>query len=290
MTAYILLLLYALMIGLFKTLARNTKVSDKFAFACVFTIMIILAMFRGETVGADTDNYIRYFQDIRFLSFGDLVEYSRDSYNPLEYGYKLYNWLLVRINASPQVITVVNSLLFMTGLFVLTWNESEDKWLSLFIFLTLGFYQTALNMTPSFIAAFIAYNGIKYIRKKNLVKYIICIVLAMQMHTAAVLFLPLYWADKVSVTRKRLVVVACVAILLTLGYGLYSSWLGAHVPSKYQYYFTMAGTKYEQLLVCAVQVGLICVVSRYVGTGWIIDKEYRIDVWIIIVRTYAEAL
>lgn len=121
-----------------------------------------------------------------------------------EYGYRLYNKLVSLISEKPQTITIANSLLIMALLGKLLNGHSPYVFFSAWLYITLGIYQTQMNMARNAIAILLCYLGCKYIAEHNVIKFLICVTIATLFHSSSVLFIPLYWlVTKTKLTGKR---------------------------------------------------------------------------------------
>lgn len=224
-------------------------------------ILFFFAAMRAVSVGADTRQYQIVFELCSEEKWSALAasEAHQGWFNlkDIEIGYKFYNKLLSCIWDNPQMITIANSFFIMFPLYRLIKKYSSNYWLSIFLFFTMGFYQTSLNLTPSAIASLIALNGLEYIRKKKILPYVGCILLASVFHYSAFLFLPLYFCDYLKLTAKRFwgILLGAFAVV-TLAFSILVFYLYYIVPERYQVYLR-GSIKKEQILVYVVQLLLI---------------------------------
>ena len=124
--------------------------------ACL--ILWFFMAFRGLRVGVDTKHYayvFSQFDDIPFSRVFTAVTYANESESwafDFEPGYRLANKLLSLFFTSPQAITVFNSTVIMVLWYFLIKRESPCFLLSVWLFVTLGIYQTEMNVTRNAIA------------------------------------------------------------------------------------------------------------------------------------------
>lgn len=223
--------------------------------------LFFFAAMRAVTVGADTRQYQIVFQLCQEERWSDLsTSHARQSWfnlKDIEIGYKYYNKLISCIWSNPQMITIVNSFFILFPLYRLIKKYSSDHWMSIFLFFTLGFYQTALNLTPSAIASLIVLNGIGYIEEGKAVRYVACVLLASIFHYSAFVFLPLYFLRYFKLTAKRfwLILMGMFSTTLIIFSGVVII-LREFVPQRYQMYL-QATIKREQFFVYILQLILI---------------------------------
>lgn len=226
---------------------------------CMF--LFFFAAVRAVTVGADTRQYQIVFQLCAEEKWSNLISSHAQqlwfNLKNIEIGYKYYNKLLSCFWNNPQIITIVNSFFILFPLYRLIKKYSTDGWLSIFLFFTLGFYQTALNLTPLAIASLIVLNGLEYMKEEKPIQYMICILVASAFHYSAFLFLPLYFLHYFKLTAKRfwIVLVSMFSTIALMFSGLILVFRQL-VPERYQMYL-QASVKKEQLFVYIVQLLLI---------------------------------
>lgn len=260
MLALILLLAYWQISGYKYVYGENKKEVD-FSLLLPCLLLFYFAAMRAVTVGADTKQYRIVFQLCAEERWSNLItSQARQLWfrlDAMEIGYKYYNKLLSYLWENPQMITIANSFFIIAPLYRLIYKYSPDRWLSVFLFFTFGFYQTSLNLTPSAIASLIALNGLEYIEERKPIRYILCVLAASVFHYSAFLFLPMYFLSYFKLTAKRFWmalggmfggIIAAFSALLTI--------LWQIVPVRYQGYL-QAKILPEQLFVYVVQLLLV---------------------------------
>lgn len=155
-------------------------------------ILVSFAAMRAYYIGTDAPIYTLPFR-ISNVTHG--FEYDPN----IEYGYQfVVNCLLQLVDdyswyfAVVAMIVVFPVLLFMR-------KYSTNYVLSLFIYITFGFYTALFNPVRQMIAVSICVFAIKYLLEKKIVKYFIIIALASTFHISAWVMLPMYFVCHVNV-------------------------------------------------------------------------------------------
>ena len=167
------------------------------AISCV-VLWFFMAM-RAQTVGVDTKYYVCIYQQFPQISWKELFTAQlyptprRTWELDLEPGYRLLNKLLSIYLPAPQWITVANSALIIALLYRWLRRESPNAMLSIWLYLTLGVYQTEMNVARNAIAILLGYTAFHWIKERKLAPYFLQILMAVSFHKSAVVFLPLYW-------------------------------------------------------------------------------------------------
>lgn len=199
---------------------------------------------RHEAVGVDTQYYcyvFTQFKDIPLSKVFTAVTYATESESwafDFEPGYRLMNKLLSVFSNAPQAITILNSTLIMVLLYQLIRRESPDYLLSIWLYITLGIYQTQMNVTRNAIAILIVYNGFCYLRQREFGKYLLVCVIASLFHVAALLLIPVYWlVHYVRLDLKKCITLILASCIVGILFPVISPHIQAVLPTKFAKYF-----------------------------------------------------
>ncbi|NMA84102.1 MAG: EpsG family protein [Epulopiscium sp.] len=184
-----------------KRMKRNTY------FILTFGMFTFLSALRSSHVGNDTSAYIRIFNDITMT--GDISRYSWR----YEFGYLYLNKLLSILSSNSQIIIIVTSILIMLGFARFIYKYSNNLWLSVYLFFTLGYFGMSMNTIRLNIAIVILLFSYDFIKKKNLFKFIITVFIASMFHRTAIIFLIAWLIVKFKFTYKTI----SVAIVGSVG-------------------------------------------------------------------------
>ena len=244
---------------------------------CTVLLLFFMAC-RSSKTGADTGQYVYAFQQISNTPLSNL--FTMKIYGVgggyefnFEYGYRLFNKLISLISTDGQAITIATSIMTLVLLGILIKKKSCYPLLSIWLYLTLGIFQTEMNMSRNAIAIMICYLGFQFIREKKPVKYLLCVFLASMFHSSSILFVPFYWLFwKVKLTPKFLKRVLITAAALGLGFSIIRPYVVKLLPFGYGRYFSGNTDK-----IVSLAVGLFhCLVILLV---WLmLDKDRRTEV------------
>ena len=250
------------------------------SFWLAIILLALIAVLRGITVGADTKNYYAYFEDIAQLHTWKDLSYYADRYL-IETGYMIYNKLLGFFFESGQTITVCNSILLFVALAIMVKKYSVKPVLSLFLYISLGIYQTALNMMPSSIACLIVLGSYCFIMERKLWKYLAMIVLAMQMHQSVFIFAFLYFLPKIRLTRFRAAVLFGAGGVLLMLYDRLLPVISLFVPEVYRRYLATSQITNGVVFIFHVLIFVfILVVTDFKKT----DRTFNLYLWTFILE------
>lgn len=249
---------------------------DKAAGVITCVILLFFMALRGNTVGVDTKYYCNayvQFADIPWKNLFTATLYGTETGNSsftlnFEPGYRILNKLLSCAFSSPQTITIANSILIILLLYRFVQTDSPMILLSLWLYLTLGIYQTEMNVSRNAIAILICYLALRWIQRKQPLQYILCILLAAMIHQTALFFLPLYWlVNYIKLTgRKMLTMVLCFSVF-GLNFGRIGGFFQQFLPDRYARY--LIG---EDFSISSILVGVFCLLL-YLLIWFLMDAD-----------------
>lgn len=255
----IILYLYVIA-SLGKTVGNN---ADKLLLKLSCTVLLFFMGMRGMRIGVDTKFYGFVFSQFSDISWSEV--FSAKTYATaaktwtfdFEPGYRLLNKVLSFFGTSPQIITFFNSLIIIVLLYFWIKRESPNPMLSIWIYITLGFFQTEMNVTRNAIAIFIVYLSFRYIEEKY--KYIFLVILAAMFHKSAVVFLPFYWIYyyKERLNPASMIKIIILGILMGLNFQFVGPIIRKILPFGLDKYFTSSNDKAETLIVGLLYVAII---------------------------------
>ena len=144
---------------------RQGRSAQRVALAMSCVVLWFFMAMRAQTVGVDTKYYVCIYQQFPQISWKELFTAQlyptprRTWELDLEPGYRLLNKLLSIYLPAPQWITVANSALIIALLYRWLRRESPNVMLSIWLYLTLGVYQTEMNVARNAIAILLGYTA-----------------------------------------------------------------------------------------------------------------------------------
>lgn len=218
---------------------RNFHVKAIFNPAIILALlsMALFAGLRDRYVGTDTATYVYGFSNVLNESLeGNFSEifFEEPGYYLLEVFVHLFTDQYWGLLFAVAVICSVNVLYIIN-------KYSENKVLSLFIYITLGYYLFCFNAARQAIALSIYMLALPCIEKKQIVKYCIIVVIAAMFHKTILIMLPMYFILRMRYSWKS------VSLIVILGFIIASALPGlivsvSQIDEKYMLYASMKAT------------------------------------------------
>ncbi len=210
MADFIILSIVILIIAL---ISNSDKRLSKIGFWTCFVIFMLMSAFRGPTVGNDTTEYLRIFNEANAIDF----DASNSRY---EIGYILLNQLLGKFTVEGQIVFAVAGafIFFSFGRFILKYSKSP--WLSLILFFFYGFFVFSMSAIRQSIAIGILLFAYDYILQKKFVKFLMLLLLATAFHMTAIFFIFAYLVSYLKPTLKTYLIILSVTAALFICFNL----------------------------------------------------------------------
>ena len=232
------------------TFSKRNKKSQRIAFKyCLFLLLFFMCC-RSINVGKDTHVYVYKFFRIQQSSLKELLQIRNFLQWDSELLYEIYNKLVSLFSTNAQSITISNGVFIIALLGSVVKKQSAYPLLSIWLYLTLGFYQTQMNVTQNAIAILLCYRGLIYIQEKKPFLFLISIVVATSFHLSSIAFLPMYWViNGIKLDTKPFIILFFLLLFVcTIGFNIIRTLIIRLVPSAYSY--GMGNRKdFESLLV-----------------------------------------
>jgi len=225
-----------------------------------FATMVLVAGLRGEYVGTDTRAYTTAFEHPP--SFSGTIKESK-----AELGYSVLQNVAGTVSNDYWVIltaiALVSVFCYMRSIYELSVNPA----ISLFVFITMGYYTFFFNGARQGIACAIYTLALGALVKGNFKSYALWVLLAFCFHKSVIIALPLYFLFR---QKYSLLFVVQMVAGATVALLFFSSFLdlGALISDNYTVYQTIETTGGKMLtlfylLLCIFFIYCRSVISIY---------------------------
>ncbi|CDE83499.1 putative uncharacterized protein [Clostridium sp. CAG:273] len=217
----------------------------------IFLIPFLIMSLRYD-VGQDyLYTYVPIFETVKAIG----------EYNNVEFGYVLLNKLVLLFTNDYAGIFMLTSAIFCVFIYKAIMRSSKDITLSFYILFASCFFFYAMNVMRQSIVIAIFIYCIRYIKERNVMKYMMIIILASFIHKIALIFIPVYFVSYFKIKPKLLIIIAIVVVIAQpLIYNLIVK-------------FT-AGTKYENYITGRYSVSESSMISPLINFSTLILCYY----------------
>lgn len=177
----------------------------------IFFILIFISSFRGERVGGDLINYIPLYEEISRQDWKQIFQESN------KYGYIFCSYIKLwsYISSSPVLFLIGTSIINLSIIAFFIKKYSKIPWLSIYIYIAMGFYTNTFNSVRSSMALAFGALCIHYIIQKKFPKFLICFLIALEIHKTIFPLLFLYPLTKFNLSWKYMFIMVGGAITIS---------------------------------------------------------------------------
>lgn len=270
MQIYILIILLIIFIGL-SVDKSNNKIANRISMSIIFFLLFVIAGFRGESIGNDTSLYINLFNQISREGFQGVLSYS----NRFENGYLFLNWLISIFTKESQFLLIISSFFCLLVIIQFINKYSSIRWLSIFLFITMGYFSSSMNVIRSFWALFFIILAFNYLKANRFYRFILLCIIASTFHKTAIIFLIVWPLKNLKLTKKKIFYLLLINIIMFLFFNDFLIIVLKIFP-QYQYY---VGSIYlnNQIRLASVMNFLVSFVILIFGYIVAKSKNKKID-------------
>lgn len=197
-------LLNYISIPIWNYFVKNKKIFVPIICLQMFFIMVLFE----ETLRVDYIGYYEGFNEISVYSFGEMIGkinifgYPEIAHLKCESGWMIMNWIVAKLGFDFQGFLVLHSAFCISAVGVFIYKYSEKPWLSLALFIALGFYKYIFGILRQFMALCLFLYAIPYIKEKKLGKFLVIIAINFLIHRASLIYIVLYFIAQIKIDRK----------------------------------------------------------------------------------------
>lgn len=179
---------------------------------------ILLSGLRGIGIGDDTMSYRAHFVETRTKSWSDVFDKLADRFisgeDIKDPGYGLWVKICQVFTSDYQVYLVIIAILFFALMGVIIYRYSSSPYQSFLLFSTLFFEFFAITGIRQTIAtAIVVFGGIKFIKERKLIPFLLLFVIAIPIHMSSICFLPFYFISRIKINKGTLLMYWCAIAL-----------------------------------------------------------------------------
>lgn len=205
-------------------------------------LLICIAGLRYET-GGDWDTYAKSFEKIKPIS---AILAGAKIYAEFETGFVLLCSIVKQFGGTLQTVYFMVALLNITLITCALRRYTKYVVLGLFVYYCVLYFSLEMIYTRQSIAVAISFYALRYIKEKNIIKYILLILCAFFFHRMALMMLPMYFIFDRKFSALFLFIVVLVGAVFMFMHipiikGIFlsvSGFLGDNFVERANYYMT----------------------------------------------------
>lgn len=203
------ILIYALILR-----PDKAKLINKKLFAIIVTVQLTCISGLQYDVGADYISYLRIYEVVRRMSWGELTKFAYFT-EPIYCIYTKIMAVIFQDNFIPYFL----GMAFVTSSFLMKaiYDRKENMVWSVYMYLSMGLFYISMNQMRQMMALSIILYTIKFIEEKDWKKYFFWILIAAGIHNSALIMLPCYFLRDIKL-RSPKKTIGLLALVISIAY------------------------------------------------------------------------
>lgn len=205
---------------IFSVLVSNTKIEKKnmdmpLAYSCI--IIAIFVGLRDPNMWSDSAGYAMVFEG--YTSTLANVSLSDTIYGYSEFGFYFLGVIIRTFTDNSTIYFIIISL--MTFLFLYYFSKKYCMYPFLGLCVYMGRFLAGRNMVQirAALAIAIIICATNYITKQKLWKFLFVVLIAYTLHHSAIVVLPVYFMNKINITKKHIYIGLIIAFVIAAFFG-----------------------------------------------------------------------
>lgn len=175
-----------------------------------FLLLTVLVMLRHESVGNDTGNYINAFNRCVNFNWRDIPQITGEP------GYVYFNKIISLFTKTPQVFLAITAIVTTAMIYPTYRRLNTDASLIIVIFSAMSTFVMMFSGIRQMLAIGIGFVAYEFTRRRKPIPFAITVLAAMTFHVSAFMLVFMYPLYHVKITKKWLLFVVPVLVVLFL--------------------------------------------------------------------------
>ena len=196
-------------------------------------LIVVLLLFSGlrhETVGIDTKVYLKSFE--HFSEYNNYHSLFGEVENWADRDFYIFSWAFSKVINNKQVYLALMSAVYMLGAALICYWESPDYSFSILYMYCMGLFFFSMTGFRQTLALGIVMISYIFIVKRQLIPFILLILLASRMHKSALVFLIIYPVANFKTGWPRLLLVVTFFIIVLAFRNSIGIWIINNLPDE----------------------------------------------------------
>ena len=200
---YIIIMLLILLISIPIEILGKYNIYSKL---CLILIIVVLSLFSGLQYGVGTD-----FWDYKHMFDMALEGLAPDDIEKIFY---MLNVFIRNFTDKSEVFFVITSIIINACIVITIYNKSPNFMLSVFLYISMGFYITSFNILRQFMSVAIMFFIINCGQRTNALKILIAVLIGIGFHNTSiiVIFLIVFFLFKNIDIRKLIIIFIIISL------------------------------------------------------------------------------
>ncbi|WP_040345884.1 EpsG family protein [Neobacillus bataviensis] len=137
-------------------------------------------------------------------------------------GFGILQLFLKKLSDDPQILLFTTALITNVLIILVLYKYTRIFELSIYVFITSGFFIVSMNGIRQCLAAAIAFAATKFLFEGNWKRYMLVVLLASTIHQSALILIPIFFIIRRKAWTKMAFLLLFLAILIVIGFNQFT--------------------------------------------------------------------
>lgn len=235
---------------------------NKWALAFFFCLLTLLVMFRHESIGNDTGNYIYYFNEYSHLGWRNLGQ------KDLEIGFVVFNKVVSLITENPQVYLAIAALAVSAMIYPTYKRLCVDTSLTVVLYCLMSTFVMMFSGIRQMLAVGMGFLAYDFTRRHKFIPYVLTVLVSLTFHTSGIMLLVMYPLYHAKITKNWLyVVVPMLAVIFVFNRQFFS--VLSLILERY--------TRFESIISSTGAYTMLILFAIFSAFAFLVPEESKMD-------------
>jgi transmembrane protein EpsG len=193
------------------TISPNSIVLIKPNKILVFVVLLSLVLVSGLRANIGDTFFYKHIYEINDMTW-EYVKSQKDI------GFGILQMFLKKISDEPQILIFTTALITNALIIFVFYKYSRLLELSIYVFITSGFFIVSMNGIRQCLAAAIVFAASKFLFEGSWKRYMLVVILASTIHQTVLMLLPIYFIVRRKAWTRTTFLLFLLAIFIVLGF------------------------------------------------------------------------
>lgn len=272
MLIYVIATLISMFLAYFAINIRNKKnnaINIKKLFMILSGIPLFIVSGFRYMVGCDYLSYANYF-----------INYQYTTVHRMEFGFNKMIELIQLFSDNYIWIFIITSLIFIYFTYKAIYEQSINPILSIYLLFASTYFSIYLNGMRQMMAIAIFIYSIKFIKERNLLKYLLFILIASLFHLSILICIPLYFLYNIKV-KPHIVVIISVIVLFFKSF-FYNILTNIFMQTDYSIYKTVFETTKANNIIIIIELFTLIFALLFYNKNKMLSNQKEYNFFLIL--------
>ncbi|MFK9089957.1 EpsG family protein [Bacillus salipaludis] len=204
------------------TIAQNAMILIKPNKILIFGVLLSIVLVSGLRANIGDTFFYKHIYETNDMTW-EYVTSQKDI------GFGILQMFLKNFSDNPQILIFTTAFITNLLIILVLYKYSRQFELSIYVFITSGFFIISMNGIRQCLAAAIVFAAAKYLFEGSLKRYMLVVLVASTIHATTLMLIPIYFIVRRKAWTKTTFTLFLLAIIIVVGFNQFTEVLFAAI-------------------------------------------------------------